>query len=389
MDAKINVINSISKNNILIQNIIKKYSNNINIKLTGKSLHYLSNTTILQFYCLINRSTEINPFSSEINLSFEFIDNSGPYVQILNDFINPTLNDGRNIFCCLTNKHQYVFKKNESKEFEIMFDEMINGIKDFLLCLKENIQINAYVYYGEYIKGYFYQINDFIINKNTIKFFRIIEIKSKNEEMKYIIITQLYFLVLEPADNDMSFSKLEQCFFLKDIDFSLEEETIKKRNKKTYNLKILNKEINIIYEIEFFLYKDDNKENNNDISNNNYIEFQNILVTKKNEIDLQKYKIVITNYKPLFTIEIKKNNKNKKKLMENMYNDYKLYIAYFEELFNYYKDFKEENIKKRVKTYLSNLTYYCVDFISFYDSNAEEVKLYQSKMIKYLNNKEI
>ena len=72
-----------------------------------------------------------------------------------------------------------------------------------------------------------------------------------------------------------------------------------------------------------------------------------------------------------------------------MYNDYKLYISYFEELYNYYKDFKEENIQIRVKTYLANLTYFCVEFISFYDSNLEEVKYYQSKMVKYLNNKEI
>ena len=75
--------------------------------------------------------------------------------------------------------------------------------------------------------------------------------------------------------------------------------------------------------------------------------------------------------------------------MKNMYDDYKLYIAYFEELYNYYKDFKEENIKKRAKTFLSNLTYYCVDFITFYDSNQEEVQHYQSIMLKYLNNNEI
>ena len=91
----------------------------------------------------------------------------------------------------------------------------------------------------------------------------------------------------------------------------------------------------------------------------------------------------------MFTIEIKKNNKKKNRLVINMYNDYKLYIAYFEELYNYYKDFKEEDIKKRVKTYLGNLTYFCVEFITFYDSNPREVKYYQSKMVKYLNNDEI
>ena len=104
--------------------------------------------------------------------------------------------------------------------------------------------------------------------------------------------------------------------------------------------------------------------------------------------DLKKYKIIITNYKPLFTIEIKKNNKMKKS-ETNMYNDYKLYIAYFEELYNYFKDFKEEKIQKRVKKYLAYLTFFCVEFISFYDANNEEVKFYQSKMAKYLNPKDI
>ena len=71
-----------------------------------------------------------------------------------------------------------------------------------------------------------------------------------------------------------------------------------------------------------------------------------------------------------------------------MHDDYKLYIEYYEELYNYYKDFKEEEIQKRVKIYLTNLTYFCVDFITFYDSNSEEVKFYIDKMSKYIDKKE-
>ena len=381
METKKNIINSTDKYKTFIGNIINKYANIANIKIMGKKLNYIPNWLILQFYCTVKKSSEINPFSSDIILSFEFIDKSVPYIHILNDFINPTLNDGRNIFYCLTNKHNYIFKKKYLDECETIFDEIINGIKDFLLCLKENIQINAYIYYGEYEIGHIYQINDFIINKSTIKFYRIIQIKGKSEEMKYIIITQLYFLLFEPYNNDMSLAKLEQSFYLKDINFSLDEAILnKKKNRKSYILKLLNAQINVIFEMEFILYTDDIN------GNKDYNEFNNSLISKKNEIDLKKYKIIITNYKPLFTIEIKKNNKKKNKLGANMYNDYKLYISYFEELFNYYKDFKEENIKKRVKTYLANLTYYCVDFITFYDSDPNEVKLYQSKMVKYLDN---
>ena len=388
MEQKRNAINIIDKYNFFIKNIEEKFNNNTTLKINGKLLHYIKGTKILQFYCKVYKLSDINPFSSEIILNFEFINNSIPYVHILNDFINPTLNDGRNIFFCLTNKHSYTFNKNNLDECEKIFNEMVTGIKTFLLCLKENIQISVFIYYGEYEIGHVYQINDFLINKNTIKFYRIIQINGKTEEMKYIVITQLYYLLFVPVEDDMSLAKLEQCYFLKDINFTLDEIILnKKRIKTSYFLKILGNNLTSLSEFEFYLYSENNMGNNNE--HNKYKGFKNILISKKNEIDLKKYKIIITNYKPLFTIEIKKNNKKKNRLFVNMYNDYKLYIAYFEELYNYYKDFKEEDIKKRVKTFLGNLTYYCVEFITFYDSNPKEVKYYQSKMVKYLNNDEI
>ena len=388
MEQKRNAINIIDKYNFFIKNIEEKFNNNTTLKINGKLLHYIKGAKILQFYCKVYKLSDINPFSSDIILNFEFINNSIPYVHILNDFINPTLNDGRNIFFCLTNKHSYTFNKNNLDECEKIFNEMVTGIKTFLLCLKENIQISVFIYYGEYEIGHVYQINDFLINKNTIKFYRIIQINGKTEEMKYIVITQLYYLLFVPVEDDMSLAKLEQCYFLKDINFTLDEIILnKKRIKTSYFLKILGNNLTSLSEFEFYLYSENNMGNNNE--HNKYKGFKNILISKKNEIDLKKYKIIITNYKPLFTIEIKKNNKKKNRLFVNMYNDYKLYIAYFEELYNYYKDFKEEDIKKRVKTFLGNLTYYCVEFITFYDSNPKEVKYYQSKMVKYLNNDEI
>lgn len=370
-----------------IKNLLNKYKDSKEIKFIGKELKSIEDTTIFQFYATVYKTTEINPFSSDVNLSLQFKENEHPFIHVLNDFINPTLNDGRNIFYCLTSKHKYKFNKNKMDEFEAIFDELIKGIQPFFLCLKENIQINAFVYYGDYKIGHIYPINDFLLNKNTVKFYRLIQINGKNESLKYVLITQLYYLFFEPNANDMSWAKLEQFYYLKDINFSLEEGNFnKKTNKTSYILKIINSNLNTLSEIEFFLYSNDNKEDPN-----KYIEFKNSLNSKKNEIDLQKYKIIITNYRPLFTIEIKKNNQKNREIpnMKNMYDDYKLYIRYFEELYNYYKDFKEENIKKRAKQFLSNLTYYCVDFITFYDSNQEEVQHYQSIMLKYLNTNEI
>lgn len=372
-------------NKIFIKKIIKKYENETELKISGKTLNYILDDEILIFYCTLYKSTNINPFSSDIYFNFEFKDNSTPYVQILNDFINPTLNDGRNIYYCLTNKHKYIFNKNNLDECENIFYELIDNIKEFLICLKENIQINAFIYYGNYEKERTYKINELILSKNTIKFFRIMQINGKEEYMKYIIFTQLYFLIFEPDENDMSFAKLELCLPLKDIQFAFEEiNPNKKQNTNNFTLKILSDiNFNEILNMKFYLYSNDKIVDN---LQTKFIEFKTVLFSKKGEIDLKKYKIVITNYKPLFTIDTKKVTKRKH--IKGMHDDYKLYIAYYEELYNYYKDFKEENIKNRVKIYLANLTYFCVDFITFYDSEPDEVKYYKDKMSNYLDKSE-
>ena len=371
-----------SDNKIFIKKIISKYENETELKITGKILNYIQDDEIIMFYCTLYKSSNINPFSSDIYFNFEFKDKSTPYVQILNDFINPSLNDGRNIFYCLTNNHKYIFDKNDLDNCENIFYELIDNIKKFLNCIKENIQINAFIYYGEYEKERIYKINELILNKNTVKFFRIMQINGKEEKMKYIIITQLFFLIFEPDEDDMSFVKLEQSFLIKDIHFAFEEiNPNKKPTTNNFTLKILSDStFNEVLNLKFYLYSDDKIKDN---LQTKFIEFKIVLFNKKGEIDLKKYKIVITNYKPLFTIDTKKVTKGKH--IKRMHDDYKLYISYFEELYNYYKDFKEENIKERVKIYLENLTYFCCDFITFYDSQPDEVKYYKDKMSNYLD----
>ena len=373
-------------NGTFIKKIINKYLNETELKITGKILNYIFDEEIIIFYCTLNKSSSINPFSSDIYLNFEFKANLTPYVQILNDFINPTLNDGRNLFFCLTNKHKYIFNNNNLDECEDVFCELIDNIKPFLICIKENIQINTFIYYGEYEKGRVYKINELILNKNTVKFFRIMLINGKEEKMKYIIITQLYFLIFEPNEDDMSFAVIEKSFLLYDIQFAFEEiNPNKKSSINNFTLKILNSSsLDECYNLKFYLYNNDKIVDN---LQTKYIEFKSILFSKKSEIDLNKYKIIIKNYKPLFTIDIKGIKKGKE--IKVMHDDYKLYIEYFEELYNYYRDFKEENIRDRVKVFLANLTYFCVDFITFYDSNQEEVQFYKNKMSTYLDRNEI
>ena len=231
--------------------------------------------------------------------------------------------------------------------------------------------------------NHIYPINDFLLNKNTLKLFRIIEINEKNEQLKYIVITQLFFLIFAPINDDMSLAKLEQFYYLKNFNFSFG--ILFKNNNKCYNINILDETLNKTITIYFHFIEilNDKKEI---IEDKQYDEIKNILIAKKKEIDLKKYKMIIVNYKPLFTFDIQIFSKNRSVKNVYMYNDYKLYISYFEELINYYKDNKDENIKKRVKKYLDYLNYCCVDFITFNNTNLEEVKFYQSKIIKYFGN---
>ena len=308
-----------------------------------------------------------------------------PYIQILNDFISPTLNDGRNIFFCLTNKHSYIFNKNNNNEFLLVFDELIEGINNFLLCLKENMEINIFIFYGEYKMNRIYLINDFLLNKNKIKVFRIIHINGKNEELKYIVITQLFFLIFKPLDDNMSLAELEDFYCLKDIIFSFNISY--KKNSKTFNLNLFDENINKKKSLEFIFFENIDKSENSDESK--YYEFKNIIYAKQNEINFKRYQIIITNYKPIFLLDAKKINSDRSLPDKYMYGDYKLYISYFEKLINYYKENKEEKIKERVKKYVNYLNYCCTDFITFNNSNQDEIKYYQNKIVEYISDKNI
>ena len=156
-EGKEEIINSqIKTESFIIKKILEKYKGNIYLKLLGKELHYIKDIIIIQFYCTIYKSTEINPFNEDIYINFEFREKEEPFIYILNDFITPTLNDGRNIFYCLTNKHKYKFKTYKIEKFYLLFHKLIKGLKKFLFCLKENLEINVFIYYGEYKINHIY-----------------------------------------------------------------------------------------------------------------------------------------------------------------------------------------------------------------------------------------
>ncbi len=65
----------------------------------------------------------------------------------------------------------------------------------------------------------------------------IVSENKNQQEIKYLIITELFYLLFEPIKNDMSLAKLIQCHYLKDLNFILEEKIDNKEKDKNKNKK--------------------------------------------------------------------------------------------------------------------------------------------------------
>ena len=406
------IINPESKLNSFINKIKYKYSHSdnfddVNINMTGKILHYIDDLTIILFIYKIPKNSEENEFEKDIIFSFEFIQNKVPYIKALSNFIYPTLFDGRNFFQYLSNNYKYIFESDKLEECERIIDDIINGIKKFLISLKENLEIKVLIYYGNYTLNHEYLINDFLMNKPTINFFRIHDLNNcfsgnnlnnntinnsnnyLDNKLKYIIITQLYFLVFEPVKENKSYAKLIQFYHIKDINI-----IIKNKDKENgINYIKINKDINNSISIKFILIHKNHISNEQSIKAKNeeiecdydaYKEFKNFLDEKKEELNYRNYLLVIKNAKNLSAMDEKRDFSKKKFISENRCNDYKKYIEYYEILYDYYKKKKkDESVKLKLKDIFNKLTFFCVELITFKDSNPKENFIYKSKLEKY------
>ena len=386
-------------------------SDDINIHITGKILYYIEDLTILLFIYRIPKNSKENLFKKDIIFSFEFIDKKVPYIKAISNFIFPTLYDGRNLFSFLVNNNKYIFEIGKLDECEKIISDIISGINKFMISLKENLDIKVLIYYGDYSLNHQYLINDFLINNTMINFFRINDLDNKfnnnlnnnvnyknninnikGNNLKYIIITQLYFLVFEPVNENKSYAKLIQINHLKDINIIIKNNQ-KENEKKNYYIKIT-KDINNTILIKFILIHRNylSKEKNSIVKNeyfecdyDDYMKFKTSLDEKKEELNYRNYLLVIKNSKNLTAMdEHREYNKKKKFISESRCNDYKKYIEYYELLYDYYKKRKnEENVKDKLKDIFSKLTFFCVELITFKDSDPKENFIYKSKLEKY------
>ena len=386
-----NIINETTKSpeedeNILqfIRSIEDNYTTN-KIIIQGKILYHNIQKTVLYFILTVKTGNDINPFKSNIIFTIDFIENCYPYIRILTDFIQPTLNDERNLFFCLSKNQDYTFCKIDLENCKNIFEEILSNIPKFLFTLQENEKINVLIYYGEFALGGIYLMNDFLSNKKSIKFYRVFDINDKKKEIYYIILTQLYFLLFEPVKSDKSFGKLVNRDFLSDINIMIKEK-INSKKVKSYVLKMSNGTCDYINK-EFVLTNNqfNNNENENDILKDCLL-FKNQIEQYKKDFSQGKYLLVIRNSKYLYSINLKHNEKQKKFVSKKRASYYKKYIEYFEILINNYKDKKDDHeIKKRIIEYVSYITLFCVELLTFKDSDPKECIIYKTKLNKYLN----
>ena len=105
---------------------------------------------------------------------------------------------------------------------------------------------------------------------------------------------------------------------------------------------------------------------------------------KKREVNFGKYLLVIKKSKNLCAPNEKHNSNKKKFISKNRCKDYKKYIENYEKLYDYYKNKKnEEGAKNKLKEIFSYLTFFCVELLTFKDSDPKENLIYKSKLEKY------
>ena len=234
----------LKENEIFIESLSLKLNTDYNdyLKINSKLLHDTDKVDI-NFDILVYENTDINPFDDEIEFFIEFIENEQPYIQIISNFVRPTLYDMKNYYLCLSSQINYVFKSNDLSLFQLILEEIISNIKLFLYHIKDCDSFKIFIYFGEYNRNKIYHINDFLRNNTIIDFYRVNQIKEDKfyDKLLYIICTEIYFIVIKPIEKDKSLGKILFYKKLSDIEVNFEEigycydnKEVKKKIKSYY-----------------------------------------------------------------------------------------------------------------------------------------------------------
>ena len=402
---------------IFIEKISLKLTVLYKLYISGKILYYFQEEgDIIYFVIEICKDTDINPFEANFIIDLQFIPKKKPLINFRKDCFIPSLCDNRNFFDCFV-KNDFIYDNNLTKLEKIMEEIIHDGIKNFLYCLKENIEYNTFVYYGDYELKELYNINDFLQNSDLIKFYRVNHIYNSEIEEKYFIITQLYFLILIPKKDDKSFAELIFKEKLREININLKKTFNNKFKKDTILLifEEINTPIDNTYEMEFFfidrscpinindIYQEEN-DNNNEINKINnepqneekifmekYDKLKDDINLKQKEINLSKYISVISTYKPLFKSKMKETKNLSEIEIKNKIIDYEKLFQFCEKNFEHYNNLEgkeKEKYKDRIQFYLIVINFLAAELMAFYDKEKTNFNYYYNKIKSILNENE-
>ena len=216
--------------NKIFSEVINKLTSKYSIKSKIiPTYRFIENDKYLYIIIRLIKDTEYNPYKDldiyfSITLDDKFPE-SLPIVKCISNFSFPNLYDNSDLYKSILHFQVSDAIKKKEEPFSIL-EEIILGLKPFLEKVKKNEEVNTFFYYGEYVIDEIYDINDFFgYQKN--EFFRVNQINKGNKSNKYIILNDVYFLLLDPVPDVFNYAKL---IFFSDIN-SLDKIKMEKTEK--------------------------------------------------------------------------------------------------------------------------------------------------------------
>lgn len=288
--------------------------------------------------------------------------NSSPKIYCISNFAFPSLYDQRDLLLSILGREW------KNKDF---LENIIDSLPDFIQRIHENNLHKNLLFYGNYELNHIYEINNFLLN-NDLGFFKCFQLmkplnsnKSENSEKlikkeRFIILTDIYFLLFDPAPNHKNMGKLIFFGDIRQINITKTDVYHENENAHSYHL-FWNKEDKNILSFQILFC---NAFINTSISINPIQDFIDSL-NRKSEKLKENFKVFQEDYKKPIDFLIKKESD-----LENLVNLVKYYdnkfsmikngfiaknqVNYYEILQEYYIRIKNNN---KAEEYSSKIKY--------------------------------
>lgn len=232
-------------------------------------------------YIKLNAKSQLN--QREFPIYFEFYINppypkEQPIVLCKSHFCFPSLFDNRNFSNALINKWSAV------NHIDTLIT-MIKNIPNLVTKYEKDIENGLFYYDGEYSYSFLYNVNDFVLNSNNYIYKVNINNLTKNEEdnIAYLIITDIHFIFLKPETPQKNRAKIIYIGNIVDFDSFIQQQIISKEEENSYVIVQIKYKENI--KTKFLYYLTFNKET---------FEFINMIFTQRKK----KFEKIFTLYYP-------------------------------------------------------------------------------------------